>query len=452
MKLLCDLHIHSRFSRATSQKITVGNIAVVCQTKGVDVIGTGDATHPIWLRELRQNLQEKEDGLYVFPEIPQVRFLLSGEISLMYKHNGKSRRNHLLILLPNFEVATKVQKKFHQIGNITSDGRPILGLTSRDLTEMLLSIDSSILIIPAHIWTPWFSTFGSKSGYDTLKECFEDMTPYIRAVESGLSADPAMCWRFGELDDINIISNGDAHSTSKVMREATMLEVKKPSYQNIRQAIIQKVESRKKKVESSSKDGSLGHLQNRIASTLEFFPEEGKYHWSGHAACQIMQSVKQTKKLGANCPVCGKPMILGVEWRSELLSTRTAEELKIYKNNGWTHSELFPLRPPYHPLIPLNEIIAETVGVKSTTSPKVLDTYYQMTKTWPEIKILLDVPIADIEQKFDDRLAEAVRRVRNAELTIEPGYDGIFGKINIWPINENPNKIKDSTQKSLFSS
>ncbi|KKQ89602.1 MAG: hypothetical protein UT11_C0022G0005 [Berkelbacteria bacterium GW2011_GWA2_38_9] len=421
MQLLCDLHTHSRFSRATSQKLTVGNIAAVCQTKGVDVIGTGDATHPIWLRELRQNLQEKEPGLYVFPKNPDVRFLLSGEISLMYKHNDRSRRNHLLILLPNFEVATKVQEKFHKIGNITSDGRPILGLTSRDLTEMLLEIDSEILVIPAHVWTPWFSTFGSKSGYDSLKECFEDMTPHIRAVESGLSADPAMCWRVSELDEINIISNGDAHSPGKIMREATMLEVAEPSFSNIRSALICPI-------------GQIG--PNHIESTIEFFPEEGKYHWSGHAKCQIVQSAKQTKKLGTNCPVCGRSMILGVEWRSEELSARSVEELKIINKDGWTHSQLFPSRPPYHPLIPLDEIIAETVGVKSVTSAKVLDQYYQMTQTWPEIKILLDMPIADIEKKFDDRLAEAI----------------IFGKINIWRNTENPQKIIDPTQSSLFSS
>lgn len=450
MQLLFDLHIHSRFSRATSQKITVGNIAAACKAKGVDVIGTGDATHPIWLRELRQNLREKEDGLYIFPEIPNVRFLLSGEISLMYKHNGQSRRNHLLVLLPSFEVATKVQEKFHQIGNITSDGRPILGLTSRDLTEMLLEIDSQIVIIPAHIWTPWFSTFGSKSGYDSLKECFEDMTPHIRAVETGLSADPAMCWRVSELDDINIISNGDAHSTSKIMREATILEVAEPSYADIRQSII-RIEERRKQKEVSSSRGEL-HSPNFIKGTIEFFPEEGKYHWSGHAACQIVQSAAKTRELGTICPVCKRPLVLGVEWRSELLSTRSTDELKIIKKDGWTHSELFPHCPPYHPLIPLNEIIAETLGIKSVSSPKVLDTYYQMTQSWPEIKILLDVPIADIKQKFDERLAEAIRRVRNEELTIEPGYDGIFGKINIWRNTENPQKIIDPTQSSLFSS
>lgn len=442
MKLICDLHTHSRFSRATSQKLTVGNIAATCKAKGVDVIGTGDATHPIWLRELRQNLKESEPGLYVFPDIPDVRFLLSGEISLMYKHNEKSRRNHLLILLPNFEVAKRVQEKFHQIGNITSDGRPILGLNSRDLTEMLLAIDPTIMVIPAHVWTPWFSTFGSKSGYDSLKECFEDLTPEIRAVESGLSADPAMCWRVGELDNINIISNGDAHSPSKIMREATILEVKELSFSNIRSALIRPI----------GPIGQIGQIgQNQILSTLEFFPEEGKYHWSGHAACQIVQSAEQTKKLGTNCPACGRPMILGVEWRAELLSTRTAEELKIIKKDGWTYSEFLPHRPPYHPLIPLDEIIAETFGVKSVSSPRVLDTYYQMTQIWPEIKILLDVPIGDIQHKFDDRLAEAIRRVRNEELTIEPGYDGIFGKINIWRVNENPDKIKDSSQKSLFT-
>lgn len=433
----------------------VGNIAAVCQTKGVDIIGTGDATHPIWLRELRQNLQEKETGLYIFPDIPSVRFLLSGEISLMYKHNGKSRRNHLLILLPNFEVATKVQEKFHKIGNITSDGRPILGLTSRDLTEILLSIDSQIVVIPAHVWTPWFSTFGSKSGYDSLKECFEDMTLHIRAVETGLSADPAMCWRVGELDDINIISNGDAHSTSKIMREATIIDVADLSYDNIADAIT----SRRDAPACASQSGNRRthgaastKNENRIVSTIEFFPEEGKYHWSGHAACQIVQSAAKTHELGTDCPACKRPLVLGVEWRAEELSTRSERELDLEKRDGWIHSKKFPNRTPFKRLIPLNEIIAETVGVKSTTSPKVLDTYYQMTQIWPEIKILLDVPIGDIEQKFDERLAEAIRRVRNEELMIEPGYDGIFGKINIWRAHENPYKIKNLNQKTLFSS
>lgn len=453
MQLICDLHLHSRFSRSTSQKLTVGTIASICRAKGVQVIGSGDAVHPIWLRELRQNLQETSagSGLYFFPKIPEVKFLLTVEISLMYRQGDHGRRNHLLILLPSLEIAQKVQKKFHQLGNITSDGRPIFGINSRDIVEMLLLIDRQIVIIPAHIWTPWFSMFGSKSGFNSIEECFGDLGDEIKAVETGLSADPAMCWRVSELDKVNIISSGDAHSPAKIMREATLLEVSALSYQNIRQAIIRK-ENRKKKIENSS---SLSNVQCQmpdvIKGTIEFFPEEGKYHWSGHAICQVAQSAEKTQQLGTNCPVCGKPMILGVEWRTALLATRSEKDLKINNNNGWIYSKLLPHRPPYKKLVPLDEIIAETFGVKSTTSVKVLDQYYQLTTVWSEIRILLDVPIAEIKQKFDGRLAEAIERVRNNQLTIKPGYDGIYGKINIWKKGENTQKIIDLTQSTLFS-
>lgn len=445
MQIVCDLHLHSRFSRMTSKYITIGTIAATCQRKGVDVIGSGDAIHPIWLRELKQNLQPTEEGLYLFADFPKIRFLLTVEISLMYKDRDRTRRNHLLLLLPSLEVATKVQTKFHEIGNITSDGRPIFGINSRDFVELLLEIDRRIIIIPAHIWTPWFSLFGSKSGYDSLAECFGDLSSEIKAVETGLSADPVMCWRVGDLDSINIISSGDAHSPGKIMREATLLKVQELSFENIRRAITER-EVR------SEKFPPVARLKNCITSTIEFFPEEGKYHWSGHAACNIVQSAEKTKTLGTLCPTCGKEMILGVEWRAELLSTRANSDLNLQKKDGWISSSTLPNRPPYRHLVPLVEIIAETFAVKSRTSPRIEALYHQMTNVWSEKQILFDTPIAEIEQKFDERIAEAIKRVRNEQLQISPGYDGVYGTINIWRPNENLERMIDYSQKSLFSS
>ena len=405
MKQIADLHIHSRYSMATSKDGTPEMLDLWARKKGITLLGTGDMTHPIWRQELKAKLIPAEQGLfrlkdeYVLPEASRYpekapRFVLSGEISSIYKKGGKTRKVHSLILLPGFREADAFAARLEKIGNIHSDGRPILGLPCRDLLEIMLEISEKGMYIPAHIWTPHFSLFGAKSGFDTIEECFEELTPYIHALETGLSSDPPMNWRLSALDGLQLISNSDAHSPSKLGREANLLDIEL-SYQGLYGAV-------------QYGKGLLG--------TLEFFPEEGKYHYDGHRKCHICLSPEEAEKYHGICPVCGKKLTMGVNHRIMDLADR---------ENGFVRKNA----RPFESIVPLPEVISACVG-KAVTTKTVTGEYEKMLqKLGNEFDILREIPIADIEKESSHMIASGIRKLRNREVICKPGFDGEYGKI-----------------------
>ncbi len=428
MKFIADLHIHSKYSIATAKNLDLENLYIAAQLKGITVIGTGDFTHPGWFAEIKEKLVPAEPGLFKLKdkiakicdkEVPilcrsKVRFLLSCEISNIYKKDGKVRKNHNLIFMPDLETAESFNRKLDKIGNIKSDGRPILGLDAKNLLEIMLDTSKTAFFIPAHIWTPWFSIMGSKSGFDSIEECFEDLTPYIFAVETGLSSDPPMNWRVSALDGLTLISNSDAHSPMKLGREANLFNTNL-SYYDIRSAIK---EADKK----------------RFLGTFEFFPEEGKYHLDGHRKCNIRFTPEETIKKKGICPACGKPLTLGVLYRVEELSDRP--ENICPKQN-----------PPFYSIIPLSEILSEILKV-GAGSKRVKQKYNDLLEKFgPELKILHEIDYESLERAGILLLGEAIKRMRTKKITLLPGYDGEFGKVKIFTQEE---REKLSNQRSLF--
>ena len=359
MQVIADLQLHSRFSRAVSPQMTLPNIAMWAKRKGIGLVATGDWTHPIWFREIERDLEELGNGLLALKSQKTPLFLLATEVSCIYSQGGKVRRIHTLIWVPTLESARKISQEMTKRGcNLMSDGRPIVGLTSIQIAELVLSIEPKALIIPAHAWTPWFSVYGSLGGFKSIDEAFGPYAKYIYAVETGLSSNPAMNWRIKELDNRAIVSFSDAHSGPKLGREATVFDVDKLTYGAIYEAISK---------------------QRNIAYTIEFYPEEGKYHYTGHRACGIRWSPEESKKKGITCPVCGKPLTQGVMQRVEELSGRSEEDLKLVKTNDKRiASKTFPNRPPFVSLVPLQEIISESIG-SPVTSPKVQVVYVALT-------------------------------------------------------------------------
>ena len=411
MKQIADLHIHSRFSMATSKEGTPENLDFWARKKGISLIGTGDFTHPVWREELKERLVSEENGLYrlrdeyvkeesrKFPG-EGTRFVVSGEISSIYKKNGKTRKVHNVILLPSLETADAMAQRLEKIGNIHSDGRPILGLDSHDLLEMMLDVCPEGILIPAHIWTPHFSVLGAKSGFDSVEECFEELTPYVHALETGLSSDPAMNWRISKLDRYQLVSNSDAHSPSKLGREANLLDID-CSYEGLYQAI---------------------QTGKGLEGTVEFFPEEGKYHFDGHRKCGVSLSPVEAERLGGICPVCGKKLTMGVDHRVEQLADR---EEGFVKKDG----------KKYESLVPLPEVVAACMGY-STASKKVQGCFEQMLQTLgTEFDILRNVPAEDIKTCAGERLAEGIENVRTGKVKRIPGYDGEYGKIQLFDEN-----------------
>ncbi|HPP16871.1 MAG TPA: endonuclease Q family protein [Candidatus Paceibacterota bacterium] len=414
MKIVADFHIHSRFSRATAHDITVANLNQWMKKKGVTVLGTGDFTHPQWFRELKENLEPAESGLYRLrndlDEKNVSRFILTTELSCIYSQGGKTRRIHHVILAPSFEVVQKINVALSWQGNLNSDGRPILGLSSIELAKLLFSISPEIVIIPAHIWTPWFSLFGSMSGFDSLEECFGEWSSKIFAIETGLSSDPQMNWRLSPLDHLAIVSNSDSHSASKIAREANVFDTEL-SYPKIIEAI------------KSGIPQNYLHDSSKFLYTIEFYPEEGKYHFDGHRLCNVVLAPQESKKINNICPKCGRPLTIGVMHRVEDLADR--DENYIAKD-----------RPPYKKLVPLEEIIAE-VFKTSTNSKKVAAEYERLIKIFGnELAILIDASILDIEKESSPELAEGIKRVRENRLNIAPGFDGEYGKVKIFADNE----------------
>ena len=411
MKMIADLHIHSRFSMATSKEGTPENLDFWARKKGISLIGTGDFTHPVWREELKERLVSEGNGLYRLRDayvkeesrkLPGegTRFVVSGEISSIYKKNGKTRKVHNVILLPSLEAADAMAQRLEKIGNIHSDGRPILGLDSHDLLEMMLDVCPEGILIPAHIWTPHFSVLGAKSGFDSVEECFEELAPYIHALETGLSSDPAMNWRISKLDRYQLVSYSDAHSPSKLGREANLLDID-CSYEGLYRAI---------------------QTGEGLEGTVEFFPEEGKYHFDGHRKCGVSLSPVEAERLGGICPVCGKKLTMGVDHRVEQLADRAEG---FVKKDG----------KKYESLVPLPEVISACMGY-STASKKVQGCFEQMIQTLgTEFDILRNVPSEDIKSCAGERIAEGIENVRTGNVKRIPGYDGEYGKIELFDEN-----------------
>lgn len=408
MQFIADLHIHSRYSRACSRDLTPENLCRWGQLKGINVIGTGDFTHPLWVEELQEKLEPADNNLLILKKglwpdnVPQscrgeVNFLLSTEISCIYKKDGKTRKVHALVFVPDFASALRLNSALAKIGNIRSDGRPILGLDARKLLEMVLDVSPTAMLVPAHAWTPHFSVFGAVSGFDSLEECFGDLTHHIYAIETGLSSDPAMNWRLSALDRITLISNSDAHSPAKLGREATIFDTEM-SYNGIMEAI---------------KSGK------GLSGTIEFFPEEGKYHSDGHRECGMRLTPQETVQHDYRCPSCGKKVTVGVLHRVGKLADRP----EGFKPPG---------SPSYHSIIPLQEVIAETLKV-GPASKRVQQMYFNMLeKLGNEFSILLKIPTAEIAAAASPQIADAIDRMRTGNIRIEPGYDGEFGTIRIF--------------------
>ncbi len=412
MRIIADFHLHSKYSRATSKDLNINHIAQWATRKGLDIVGTGDFTHPLWLSEIKRELKEDGSDLLQQKNYPKVRFIISAEISSIYSQGGRVYKIHTLVLVPDIATAQKIREKLSAIGNLYSDGRPILGLSAEDLAKIILDIEPKSMVIPAHIWTPWFSLFGSNSGFNSLIEAYEEITPEIFAVETGLSSDPEMNWRLSALDNITLISNSDAHSGANLAREANVFEIEKDKilYNEIRDIL-------------KSKDAK------RFPYTIEFFPEEGKYHFDGHLKCKMIVNPFEKHYPNDLCPICNRKLTIGVANRVEKLADR--KEGKRLANF-----------PDSKHLVPLREIIADAYNV-GVISQKVAQEYLKMTNLSPELKILLDMSESDLDKNFESKIVEGIKRVRKGQIKIEPGYDGVYGKVKIFD-------EKNSMQKSLF--
>ena len=448
MAYVADLHIHSRFSRACSPQLNIPNLVEWAKLKGINLLGTGDFLHPLWLTELKSQLKEDGSGFMSWGDKGNqgderdkgVKFVLTVEIALMYSHKGKGRRIHNLVFLPSFESAEKFQKALlSKRATLASDGRPIVGIPSKDLLYMALEASDKALFIPAHAWTPWFGIFGSESGYDSLEECFEDLTDKVYGIETGLSSDPAMNWRIKELDNRSIISCSDAHSLPNLGREATIFEGEF-TYEGLWNAISNPSVILKPKAEESPTD--VGHKQvvrsfadaqdDRIVGTIEFYPEEGKYHYTGHRNCNVKYAPEDTKVKGTICPVCGRGLTVGVMERVEELAGRSIGEIGVIRDDqGVIKSQKFS-RPGYRMLVPLLQVIAEAFG-STPTSQKVLNEYKKLTgNLGVEIKVLTKVELSEIAKLSGPKVAEGVGKDRTGDLVIDPGYDGVYGVVKIW--------------------
>ncbi|KKR06677.1 MAG: and RNA helicase protein [Parcubacteria group bacterium GW2011_GWC2_39_14] len=413
MHTIADLHIHSKYSRATSPQMEPVMIDFWAKKKGINIVGTGDFTHPAYFKELKDKLVEDGSGLlelkvasHQSPVTSKTKFMLTSEIACIYKHGGKCRRLHICVNAPSFETVSKINAELTRLKcNLRSDGRPIIGLSAKQLAELCFSIDERVMIIPAHAWTPWFAVFGSKSGYDSLQECFEELTPKIFAIETGLSSDPAMNWRLSQLDDITLLSNSDAHSPANLGREANVFDLKDYTYDEIREII-------------KTKD------KKRFLYTIEFFPQEGKYHYDGHLSCNFSCAPHEAKLKYKNiCPKCKRPLVLGVDHRVEDLADRPL---------GFKPKNLIP----YKSLIPLQEIIAECQQ-KTKSCKSVVAQYEEMiAKGGSEFNILLNLSRNDIKNISTELIAEAIMRMRDGKIIATPGYDGVYGVIKVFKEGE----------------
>ncbi|KKT34910.1 MAG: hypothetical protein UW24_C0019G0016 [Parcubacteria group bacterium GW2011_GWA2_44_12] len=432
MEYIADLHVHSRYSRATSKALGIFGLFKGSRAKGIDIMGTGDFTHPLYFQELKEQLVPLGTGLYRHqeddPKDPRVKFILTQELSGIYKRGGKVRRIHNLVLAPSLEIVEEIIKRLEPIGNLSADGRPILGLDSEELLKIVLDVSPECMLIPAHIWTPWFSLFGSKSGFDSIQECFGDMSKHIYAIETGLSSDPLMNWMIQDLDTLAILSNGDAHSAPNIAREANVFELAEASYMNVARAIKNSGTFNKKNLP-----------KEYVKYTIEFYPEEGKYHFDGHRECNVSLHPQETKKYQGVCPVCKRSVTIGVLNRVHELAGRSEAEARefgrMYKSE-------------YKSMVPLAEIIADAYGV-SKTSKKVIQTYDALLNSAEtELALLLKLPLDNIAAFAEKEIVQGIKRMRNGDITICPGFDGVYGKVSIFKESERNGKAV--RQQKLF--
>ena len=416
MRFIADFHIHSKFSRATSREMEVETLARWAKKKGIALLGTGDFTHPTYFAELRAKLEPLGNGLLRLRKGDQgVQYILTTEVSNIYTQDGRVRRIHTLIFVPSFEVAEAIRSKLGNLGKLSSDGRPIFSFTAKELAKMIFDISMDCLVIPAHAWTPWFSIFGANSGFDSIEECFGEMSSHIHAIETGLSSDPEMNWRWSALDSLTLLSNSDAHSPSRLGREANAFDCAL-DYQEITETVRKK--DRKK-----------------LLFTIEFFPEEGKYYYDGHRQCGVIFSPSQTKANQYLCPTCHKKLTVGVMHRVEELADRS--EGFIPKN----------AIPSIH-LIPLEEIIAEALSVRVGTKA-VESEYERLTERGgSEFRILLDATPDELTSFVPPNILEGIIRMRQGKVSIVPGHDGVYGKIDLFPERKEVKESKE--QLKLF--
>ncbi|MFQ6002734.1 MAG: endonuclease Q family protein, partial [Candidatus Zixiibacteriota bacterium] len=406
MRFIADFHVHSKYSRATSKDMDVENMARWASLKGVSLLGTGDFTHPFYFAGLKQKLEPLGNGLFALKKeywqnasSGDVYFILTTEVSNMFQQGGGSRRIHTMIFAPDFKVVEKINSELSEMGKLSSDGRPIFGFSAKELVEIITDISDGCFLVPAHAWTPWFSVFGANSGFDSIQECFEEQTKHISCIETGLSSDPQMNWRLSSLDQICLISNSDAHSPNRIGREANVFDCEM-DYKEI----IETIKTKDKK---------------KFLFTIEFFPEEGKYHFDGHRNCGILFSPAESRRNKNICPVCGRKLTVGVMHRVESLADRP---------EGFVPENAIPCKH----LIPLMEIIAEALNQGAETKA-VANEYLRLVSTYgSEFRILLDLPLEELEKSTPPKILEGIKRVREENLDITPGFDGVYGKIQIF--------------------
>ena len=430
MKFVADLHLHSKFSRATSKDMTFDILAWWAKAKGLGLLATADFTHPEWLFLSKEKLEPAGNGFFRLrnPQPPEdenlraipfrrddVHFVLSSELSFIYSKKGKVRKIHLLLLAPDLEAVEKINNRLVGIGNLRSDGRPILGLDAKLFVRMVADLCPRCVVIPSHIWTPWFSLFGANSGFDAIEECFEEMTPFIFALETGLSSDPPMNGRLSALDKYALVSNSDAHSPSRIGREANVFDADF-SYKGLVDAI-------------------RGRDPARFLYTVEFFPEEGKYHYDGHRKCDVVLSPKESIARGNLCPACGKKLTIGVMHRIEELADRNEPPPDRF-------------RTPHKNILPLNEVIGEACE-RSADCQSVWDLYFRFIREFgDEHRILTEVPAGDLARLQPEKIGRGVDRMRKGLVKIVPGHDGEYGVVKLF--EDDDDSAASSGQMSLF--
>jgi uncharacterized protein (TIGR00375 family) len=422
MKIIADLHIHSRFSRATSQRMTIQEIARFAKMKGLNLVGTGDFTHPKWLRELQENLADTlNNGLFTSAAADNpVHFMLSSEVSTIFTYRGDTKKIHHVILTPNFDTATQINERLARYGDLTVDGRPTLDMTAPHLVEEITDISKDNEVIPAHVWTPWFSLYGAFSGFNSIEDCYQDMTKHIHALETGLSSDPAMNWRLSTLDRFTLVSNSDSHSPWpwRIGREANVFELEKPSYNLILDTIRRKDPT-------------------QLKLTIETNPAYGKYHWTGHRNCNVSLPPQQAMNMGNQCPICRRKLTKGVEQRVEELADRPA---------GFTP----PNAIPYVHLLPLSEIITAVLGASSPSVRTVWSVYQGLIGEFgSEYNVLLEASMEALSRNADLRIAQAIVRVREGRAQVIPGYDGVYGQLNLLAEDTPKPRVGKIPQRTL---
>jgi DNA helicase II / ATP-dependent DNA helicase PcrA len=415
MRLITDIHLHSKYSRACSKELTLPNIAKACERKGIQIVGTSDFTHPAWRAHIGEELENAGNGAFALKGgRSPVRFVLSTEISCIYKRGGKTRRVHHVILMPDIAAVDCFIAALEKRGiNLKADGRPIMGLDSEELIKIVLDASPDALLIPAHAWTPWFAVFGSQSGFDSLEECFGGMAQHVHAIETGLSSDPPMNRRLSALDPIMLVSNSDAHSLDKLGREANVFEMDAPSYFEMRRILVERDRA-------------------KFVETIEFFPEEGKYHADGHAACKYSSDPSETKRLNGVCPVCGKPLTIGVLNRVDAIADRPS-------------GDPFPSSAvPFRYIIPLAELVGSVVGTAPSSKKVKIAVDQLLGDGRSEFAVLLDIPIEKLKEIASvEGIAEANGAMREGRVARTPGYDGVYGTIRV-------ETLKKPTQASFI--